>query len=177
MFQLTSAVSKPPHATEKYQTDPCLCARSFRAPEFRVFSEPQGTPAAWSRKSPETAYPVGDPVRGWRLDFRETVEEKQLTVGWLVGQERGDTGGRSCCSFILRQHVEICPIYQGKSLCGSVAETPGVVSSQAGTGRCGHPCATEGQKERPERSFIRSENGSCIDLRESTDHKSMEWML
>jgi hypothetical protein len=35
-----------------------------------------------------------------------------------------------------------------------------------------HPCATEGQKERPERSFIRSENGSCIDLRESTDHKS-----
>ena len=38
-----------------------------------------------------------------------------------------------------------------------------------------HSCATEGQKERPERFFIRSENGSC--LRESTDHKSMEWMF
>lgn len=83
---------------------------------------------------PRTAYPVGDPVRGWPLDFRETVEEKQLTVGWLVGQELEGTGGRSCCSFILRQHVEICPIYQEKIIdCGSVAETPGVVSSQAGT--------------------------------------------
>ena len=71
-----------------------------------------------------------------------------------MGQERGGTGGRSCSSFILRQHVEICPIYQGKSLCGSVAETPGVVSSQAGTGRC-RPWVRDRRAKRAARTLLR----------------------
>lgn len=80
--QVTSAVSKPPlHARERITRRTRASARLRSWPEFRVFSKPQGAPAARSRKTPQNCRPVGDPVRGWPLDFRETVDEKRLIVG------------------------------------------------------------------------------------------------
>lgn len=84
--QVTSAVSKPPlHARERITRRTRASARLRSWPEFRVFSKPQGAPAARSRKTPQNCRPVGDPVRGWPLDFRETVDEKRLIVGVAGG--------------------------------------------------------------------------------------------
>lgn len=84
--QVTSAVSKPPlNARERITRRTRASARLRCWPEFRVFSKPQGAPAARSRKTPQNCRPVGDPVRGWPLDFRETVDEKRLIVGGAGG--------------------------------------------------------------------------------------------